>query len=70
MKVLSIVGARPQFVKAAVVSKQIRASGFEGLLLHTGQHYDFNMSEVFIREPAVQWSDSTCCEPWTPARSF
>ncbi len=50
MRVLSIVGARPQFIKAAVVSQQIRASGFEERLLHTGQHYDFNMSEVFFRE--------------------
>jgi UDP-N-acetylglucosamine 2-epimerase len=50
MKVMSIVGARPQFIKAAVVSRQIRAVGFEELLLHTGQHYDFNMSEVFFRE--------------------
>jgi UDP-N-acetylglucosamine 2-epimerase len=50
MKVLSIVGARPQFIKAAVVSKQLRASGFDELLLHSGQHYDFNMSEVFFRE--------------------
>lgn len=50
MKVLSVVGARPQFVKAAVVSKRLRESGFEEQLLHTGQHYDFNMSEVFFRE--------------------
>lgn len=50
MKVLSIVGARPQFIKAAVVSKRMRERGFEERLLHTGQHYDFNMSEVFFRE--------------------
>jgi UDP-GlcNAc3NAcA epimerase len=50
MKVLSIVGARPQFIKAAVVSQRMRQSGVEELLLHTGQHYDFNMSEVFFRE--------------------
>ena len=50
MKVLSIVGARPQFIMAAVVSKQMRRAGFEELLVLTGQHYDFNMSEVFFRE--------------------
>ncbi len=50
MKVLSIVGARPQFIKAAVVSKELRRIGGVELLVHTGQHYDVNLSEVFFRE--------------------
>lgn len=49
MKVCSIVGARPQFVKAAVVSREIRAVG-EEVLVHTGQHYDEELSDVFFEE--------------------
>ncbi len=49
MKIVSIVGARPQFVKAAMVSRSLRGTlGIEELLLHTGQHYDFQMSQVFF----------------------
>lgn len=51
IKVLSVVGARPQFVKAAAVSRVLRATpGFSEILVHTGQHYDDNLSEVFFRE--------------------
>lgn len=49
--VLTVVGARPQFIKAAVVSRALRDAGnFREVLVHTGQHYDANMSEVFFEE--------------------
>lgn len=50
MKVLSVVGARPQFVKAAVLSAEFVRRGIEEVLVHTGQHYDAEMSDVFFEE--------------------
>ncbi|WP_285824229.1 non-hydrolyzing UDP-N-acetylglucosamine 2-epimerase [Schaedlerella arabinosiphila] len=49
MKLVTIVGARPQFIKAAAVSRVLRRQHQE-FLVHTGQHYDENMSEVFFEE--------------------
>lgn len=53
MKIVTVVGARPQFIKAATVSRVIR-DGYTGkieeVLVHTGQHYDENMSKVFFEE--------------------
>ena len=48
MKVLTIIGARPQFIKAAIVSKTFNSKGIEEIIVHTGQHFDHNMSQVFF----------------------
>ncbi len=54
MKVITIVGARPQFVKAATVSRAFRAFPVvEEKIVHTGQHFDANMSEVFFEEMEI-----------------
>jgi UDP-GlcNAc3NAcA epimerase len=50
MKILTVVGARPQFIKAAVVSRALQEKNLDEVLLHTGQHYDENMSAVFFKE--------------------
>lgn len=58
MKIATVVGARPQFVKAAVVSRQIRArGGLRELLIHTGQHYDDSLSGVFFEELEIPAPD-------------
>lgn len=50
MKIFTVVGARPQFIKAALVSRELQQAGVEEHILHTGQHYDDNMSNIFFRE--------------------
>ena len=56
MKVVSVVGARPQFVKAATVSRVLRRKHDE-VLVHTGQHYDYNMSALFFEELEIPHPD-------------
>lgn len=56
LKVLTVVGARPQFIKAAAVSRVIRnshAGCIDEVLVHTGQHFDTNMSQIFFDELAI-----------------
>lgn len=55
-KICTVVGARPQFIKLAVVSRVLRKE-FQEVLIHTGQHYDRNMSEVFFREMDIPEPD-------------
>ncbi|MFN0173366.1 MAG: non-hydrolyzing UDP-N-acetylglucosamine 2-epimerase [Saprospiraceae bacterium] len=51
MKIITVIGARPQFVKAAAVSRAFRAfPNIEEMIVHTGQHFDANMSDIFFEE--------------------
>jgi len=50
LRIITIVGARPQFIKAAPISGALRNAGHREYLVHTGQHYDYSMSEVFFEE--------------------
>ena len=53
-KIVTILGARPQFVKAAVLSRIIaKYNAVEEVIIHTGQHYDTNMSAVFFEEMKI-----------------
>jgi UDP-GlcNAc3NAcA epimerase len=55
MKIITVLGARPQFIKASVVSHAIKGLGlFQEVIVHTGQHFDVNMSDVFFNELGIK----------------
>jgi UDP-GlcNAc3NAcA epimerase len=57
MKVVSVVGARPQFVKAALLSPSLAGTGIDEVLVHSGQHYDYVMSQVFFDQLGLRAPD-------------
>src|SRR3954451_17320045 len=57
MKVLSVVGNRPQFIKSAPLSIALRKRGIDEVVLHTGQHYDPELSQVFFDELELREPD-------------
>ncbi|MCD6098977.1 MAG: UDP-N-acetylglucosamine 2-epimerase [Candidatus Marinimicrobia bacterium] len=57
MRVASIVGARPNFIKLAPVSKELRKEKHEEIVIHTGQHYDYGMNKIFFDELGIPEPD-------------
>ncbi|MCM3661066.1 UDP-N-acetylglucosamine 2-epimerase (non-hydrolyzing) [Georgenia satyanarayanai] len=57
MKVLSVVGARPQFVKLSPVAHALESAGHDHVIVHTGQHYDAALSDVFFADLGIQRPD-------------
>lgn len=55
-KIMHIVGNRPQFIKLAPLTKELHKRGYEDLVIHTGQHYDSNMSDIFFDELGIEKS--------------
>ena len=54
MKILTVIGARPQFIKASVVSAAIKnTEGLSEEIIHTGQHFDANMSNIFFDQLGI-----------------
>lgn len=53
-KILTVLGARPQFIKAAMLSHEFYKSDITEVMVHTGQHYDDNMSDIFFRELGIK----------------
>lgn len=58
MKIMSVVGARPQFVKLAPIARALTAAGHEHIIVHTGQHYDPMLSDVFFRDLGIPAPDA------------
>lgn len=57
MKILTVVGARPQFIKASVLSSEYATRNWHECLVHTGQHYDYEMSEIFFDQLQIRRPD-------------
>src|SRR5262245_9224669 len=57
MKVLHVVGARPNFMKAAPLLRVLRTRGMAQVLVHTGQHYSANMSDIFFQQLGIPEPD-------------
>lgn len=57
MKIVSLIGARPQFIKEAMINKELENSSIEEIIVNSGQHYDYNMADVFFEKLSIRKPD-------------
>ncbi|BBE30171.1 UDP-N-acetyl glucosamine 2-epimerase [Tepiditoga spiralis] len=57
MKIISLIGARPQFIKEAIINKEIKKTNIQEIIVHSGQHYDKNMSDIFFQTLGITQPD-------------
>lgn len=57
MKVVSLIGARPQYIKEAVLNKAFKEAGIEEIIVNSGQHYDYNMADIFFEKLGIKAPD-------------
>jgi len=57
MKVVSLIGARPQYIKEAVLNKSFKETGIEEIIVNSGQHYDYNMADIFFEKLGIKAPD-------------
>ncbi|MHC1716417.1 MAG: non-hydrolyzing UDP-N-acetylglucosamine 2-epimerase [Candidatus Dojkabacteria bacterium] len=57
MKVVSLIGARPQYIKEAVLNRAFREANIEEIIVNSGQHYDYNMADIFFKKLGIKSPD-------------
>jgi len=57
MRIISLVGARPQFIKEAIIHRELKSAGITEILVNSGQHYDANMADVFFQDLEIKTPD-------------
>ena len=57
MRVVSLIGARPQYIKEAVLNKAFKKAGIEEIIVNSGQHYDYNMADIFFEKLGIKAPD-------------
>ena len=57
MKIVSLIGARPQFIKESILHRELKKRDVQEIIINSGQHYDYNMSDIFLKSLEIKQPD-------------